>query len=92
MVALDSPEIVRILFSARIFRWPRYRFIDQNIAALGTLTYMSEVEKSAIYQNARRLFRRLAAETSAASREPSIDRNHPDGLVNGSFLRTRVPL
>jgi predicted TIM-barrel fold metal-dependent hydrolase len=37
--------------------------IDQNIAALGTLTCMSEVEKSAIHQNARRLFRRLAAES-----------------------------
>jgi len=35
--------------------------IDQNIAALGALTCMSDVEKSAINQNARRLFRRFAA-------------------------------
>src|SRR6267154_434279 len=33
--------------------------IDQNIAALGALTCMSDVEKSAIAQNARRLFRRF---------------------------------
>jgi predicted TIM-barrel fold metal-dependent hydrolase len=36
--------------------------IDQNIAALDALTCMSDVEKSAINQNARRLFRRFAAE------------------------------
>ncbi len=35
--------------------------IDQNIAALGALTCMTEVEKSAINQNATRLFRRFAA-------------------------------
>jgi hypothetical protein len=35
--------------------------IDQNIAALGSLTCMNDVEKSAIDQNARRLFRRFAA-------------------------------
>jgi 6-methylsalicylate decarboxylase len=33
--------------------------IDQNIAALGALTCMTEAEKSAINQNARRLFRRF---------------------------------
>jgi len=33
--------------------------IDQNIAALGALTCMNEAEKSAINQNARRLFRRF---------------------------------
>ena len=38
--------------------------IDQNIAALGALTCMSDVEKSAINQNARRLFRRFATEIS----------------------------
>jgi predicted TIM-barrel fold metal-dependent hydrolase len=36
--------------------------IDQNIAALGALTCMNEIEKSAINQNGRRLFRRFAAE------------------------------
>ena len=36
--------------------------IDQNIAALGALTIMSEAEKSAISRNASRLFRRFAAE------------------------------
>ena len=36
--------------------------IDQNIAALGTLTCMSEVERTAINQNARRLFRRFAVQ------------------------------
>jgi predicted TIM-barrel fold metal-dependent hydrolase len=36
--------------------------IDQNIAALGALTCMTEAEKSAIDQNARRLFRRFAAQ------------------------------
>jgi predicted TIM-barrel fold metal-dependent hydrolase len=36
--------------------------IDQNIAALGALTTISEVEKSTINQNARCLFRRFAAE------------------------------
>ena len=36
--------------------------IDQNIAALGALTCMNEVEKSAINLNGRRLFRRFAAE------------------------------
>jgi len=35
--------------------------IDQNIAALGALTCMTEVEKSAINRNATRLFRRFAA-------------------------------
>jgi 6-methylsalicylate decarboxylase len=34
--------------------------IDQNIAALGALTCLTEVEKSAINQNAKRLFRRFA--------------------------------
>ena len=33
--------------------------IDQNIAALGALTCMNKAEKSAINQNARRLFRRF---------------------------------
>ena len=37
--------------------------IDQNIAALGALTCMSEVEKSAINVNGRRLFGRFAADT-----------------------------
>jgi predicted TIM-barrel fold metal-dependent hydrolase len=36
--------------------------IDQNIAALGALTCMSEVEKSAINRNAMRLFRRFATD------------------------------
>jgi len=36
--------------------------IDQNIAALGALKCMNESEKSAINQNARRLFRRFTAE------------------------------
>ena len=36
--------------------------IDQNIAALSALTCMNDVEKSAISQNGRRLFRRFAAE------------------------------
>jgi hypothetical protein len=36
--------------------------IAQNIAALGALTCMTEAEKSAIDQNARRLFRRFASE------------------------------
>jgi 6-methylsalicylate decarboxylase len=36
--------------------------IDQNIAALSALTCMSDVEKSAINQNARRLFRRFATQ------------------------------
>ena len=36
--------------------------IDQNIAALGALTCMNEVQKSAINLNGRRLFRRFAAE------------------------------
>ena len=36
--------------------------IDQNIAALGALTCMTEAEKSAINQNARRLFRRFTPE------------------------------
>jgi predicted TIM-barrel fold metal-dependent hydrolase len=36
--------------------------IDQNIAALGALVCLSEAEKSAINQNAKRLFRRFAAE------------------------------
>jgi predicted TIM-barrel fold metal-dependent hydrolase len=36
--------------------------IDQNIAALGALTCMSEAEKSAINLNGRRLFWRFAAE------------------------------
>jgi predicted TIM-barrel fold metal-dependent hydrolase len=36
--------------------------IDQNIAALGALTCLNIAEKSAINQNARRLFRRFAAE------------------------------
>jgi predicted TIM-barrel fold metal-dependent hydrolase len=36
--------------------------IDQNIAALGALTCMNKVEKSAINRNAGRLFRRFAAE------------------------------
>jgi predicted TIM-barrel fold metal-dependent hydrolase len=40
--------------------------IDQNIAALGALTCMNEVERSAINQNAKRLFRRFAAETPRA--------------------------
>jgi 6-methylsalicylate decarboxylase len=35
--------------------------IDQNIAALGALTIMSEAEKSAISRNASRLFRRFAS-------------------------------
>jgi 6-methylsalicylate decarboxylase len=39
--------------------------IDQNIAAVGALTCMNEAEKSAISQNARRLFRRFAAEIPA---------------------------
>jgi len=34
--------------------------IDRNIEALGALTCMNEAEKSAIDQNARRLFRRFA--------------------------------
>ena len=38
--------------------------IDQNIAALGALTCMNEAEKSAINRNARRLFRRFAAEVA----------------------------
>jgi predicted TIM-barrel fold metal-dependent hydrolase len=38
--------------------------IDQNIAALTTLTCMNEAERSAINQNGKRLFRRFAAETS----------------------------
>ena len=36
--------------------------IAQNIAALGALTCMTEAEKSAINQNARRLFRRFTPE------------------------------
>jgi len=36
--------------------------IDQNIAAFSALTCMNDVEKSAISQNGRRLFRRFAAE------------------------------
>jgi len=35
--------------------------IDQNIAALGALSIMSEAEKSAISRNASRLFRRFAS-------------------------------
>ncbi len=34
--------------------------IDQNIAALGALTCLNDTEKSAIYRNGRRLFRRFA--------------------------------
>jgi predicted TIM-barrel fold metal-dependent hydrolase len=34
--------------------------IDQNIAALASLTCMTEAEKTAVNQNARGLFRRLA--------------------------------
>jgi 6-methylsalicylate decarboxylase len=40
--------------------------IDQNIAALGALTCINEAEKLAINQNARRLFRRFAAEASGS--------------------------
>jgi predicted TIM-barrel fold metal-dependent hydrolase len=40
--------------------------IDQNIAALGALICMSESEKSAINQNAKRLFRRFAADVPRA--------------------------
>ena len=36
--------------------------IDQNIAALDALIGLNKSEKSAINQNARRLFRRFAAE------------------------------
>jgi len=36
--------------------------IDQNIAALASLTCMTEAEKTAVNQNARRLFRRLAGD------------------------------
>jgi len=36
--------------------------IDQNIAALDALICLNKAEKSAINQNARRLFRRFAAE------------------------------
>jgi predicted TIM-barrel fold metal-dependent hydrolase len=37
--------------------------IDQNIAALATLTCMNESERSAINRNGKRLFRRFAVET-----------------------------
>ena len=40
--------------------------IDQNIAALGALTCLNDTEKSAIYRNGRRLFRRFAAERPGA--------------------------
>jgi 6-methylsalicylate decarboxylase len=36
--------------------------IEQNIAALASLICMTEAEKTAINQNARRLFRRLAVD------------------------------
>jgi 6-methylsalicylate decarboxylase len=35
--------------------------IDQNIAALEKLTCLNEAEKSAVNQNAKRLFRRFAS-------------------------------
>jgi len=35
--------------------------IDQNIAALGSLTFMTKAEKSAIGRNASRLFRRFSS-------------------------------
>lgn len=41
--------------------------IDQNIAALAALTGMTEAAKPAVNQNARRLFRRLAAEPKPVS-------------------------
>jgi predicted TIM-barrel fold metal-dependent hydrolase len=65
--------------------------IDQNIAALGTLTCMSEVEKSAIYQNASRLFRRLGGNPRGLVEDlPST--NQPDGLMSPSLRLTRVSL
>jgi hypothetical protein len=39
--------------------------IDQNIVALDALTCMNEAQKSAIDQNARRLFRRFASDIPA---------------------------
>jgi predicted TIM-barrel fold metal-dependent hydrolase len=38
------------------------RVIDQNIAAIDALTCMTEAQRLAINQNARRLFRRFTAE------------------------------
>ena len=58
---LGLKESDRIIFGTD-FPPPRESVIEQNIAALGTLNYMSEVEKAAISLNERRVVPRCAVE------------------------------